>query len=166
MDFENAASGCSCFGPVANWRSYSVQAAAVLKNGDVMTWNRSAIVETDDQETQMVTAWLKELSAVPVTEAPLPDPTYLWWKAELLRRWDAQQRVTKPIEVGEQVQMGVGLVAAAGLLVWLWRALPDLVTTTPTTSLTGASVTMGLALTVGLLAATAAVMVTNVIRRN
>ena len=143
-----------------------MQAAAALKNGDVMTWNRSANVETDDQETQMVTAWLKELSAVPVTEAPLPDPTYLWWKAELLRRWDAQQRVIKPIEVGEQVQMGVGLVAAAGLLVWLWRALPDLVTTTPTTSLTGASVTMGLAFTVVLLAATAAVMVTNVIRRN
>ena len=113
----------------------------------------------------MVTAWLKELSALPVTEAPLPDSTYLWWKAELLRRWDAQQRVTKPIEVGEQVQMGVGLVAAGGLLVWLWRALPDL-ETTPTTSLTSASVTMGLAFTAVLLAATAAVMVGNVLRRN
>src|SRR5215813_14329969 len=124
-----------------------------------MMWNRSANLETDVQETQMVTAWLKELSAHPVTEAPLPDPTYLWWKAELLRRWDTQQRVTKPIEVGEQVQMGVGLVAAAGLLVWLWRALSDVVTTTPTTSLTAASVTIGLAFTSMLLVATAAVMV-------
>ena len=114
----------------------------------------------------MVTAWLKELSAVPVTEAPLPDPTYLWWKAELLRRWDAQQRVTAPIEIGEQVQMGLGLIAAAGLLVWLWRSFPDLVTTAPTTSLTGASVTLGLAFTAVLLAATAAVMVRNVIQRN
>src|SRR5262245_61921058 len=131
-----------------------------------MTWNQSANVETDDQETRMVMAWLKELSAVPVTEAPLPDPTYLWWKAELLRRWDAQQRATKPIEVGEQVQMGLGLVAAAGLLVWLWRSLSDLVTTTSTTSLTGASVTMGLAFTAMLLAAATAVMVRNVIRRN
>ena len=141
-------------------------AAAALKNGDVMTWNRFANVEPDDQETQMVTAFLKELSALPVTEAPLPDPTYLWWKAELLRRWDAQQRVTKPIEVGEQVQMGVGLVAAAGLLIWLWRSLPDVVTKTPTTSLTGASVTIGLAFTAMLLAATAVVMVRNVFRRN
>jgi hypothetical protein len=143
-----------------------VQAAAVLKNRNVMTWNRSASAETDEQEVQMVTAFLKDLSTFPVTEAPLPDPTYLWWKAELLRRWDAQQRVTKPIEVGEQVQMGVGLIAAAGLLIWLWRSLPDVVTTTPTTSLAGASVTMGLAFTAVLLAATAAVMVTNVIRRN
>jgi hypothetical protein len=131
-----------------------------------MTWNRLANLETDDQEAQMVTAFLRELAAHPVTDAPLPDPTYLWWKAELLRRWDTQQRVTKPIEVGEQVQMGVGLVAAAGLLVWLWRALPEVVTTTPTTSLSGASVTMGLAFTAVLLAATAAVMVRNVIRRN
>src|SRR5262245_20121915 len=131
-----------------------------------MTWNRSANAEIDARETQMVTAWLKELSAVPVTEAPLPDPTYLWWKAELLRRWDAQQRVTAPIEIGEQVQMGLGLVAAAGLLVWLWRSFPDLVTTAPTTSLTGASVTLGLAFTAVLLAATAAVMVRNVIQRN
>jgi len=143
-----------------------VPAAAALKNGDVMTWNRSANAEIDARETQMVTAWLKELSAVPVTEAPLPDPTYLWWKAELLRRWDAQQRVTAPIEIGEQVQMGLGLIAAAGLLVWLWRSFPDLVTTAPTTSLTGASVTLGLAFTAVLLAATAAVMVRNVIQRN
>jgi hypothetical protein len=131
-----------------------------------MTWNRFANVETDDHEAKMVTAFLKELSAHPVTEAPLPDPTYLWWKAELLRRWDAQQRVTKPIEVGEQVQMGVALVAAAGLLIWLWRSLPDVVTNTPTTSMTGASVTIGLAFTAMLLAATAVVMVSNVIRRN
>src|SRR5262245_60833298 len=130
-----------------------------------MTWNRSANAEIDARETQMVTAWLKELSGVPVTEAPLPDPTYLWWKAELLRRWDAQQRVTAPIEIGEQVQMGLGLVAAAGLLVWLWRSLSGLVTTS-TTSLSGASVTLGLVFTAVLLAATAAVMVRNVIQRN
>jgi hypothetical protein len=139
--------------------------AAALKNGDIMMWNRSANLEAVDQETQMVTAWLKELSALPVTEAPLPDPTYLWWKAELLRRWDAQQRVTAPIEIGEQVQMGLGLIAAAGLLFWLWRSVPGLMTTS-TTSLTGASVTWGLAFTAVLLAATAAVMVRNVIQRD
>ena len=156
---------CSCIGPVANWRSCFVQAAAARNNGDVMAWNRLANLETDDQEAQMVTAFLKALSAHPVTDAPLPDPTYLWWKAELLRRWDTQQRVTRPIEVGEQVQMGVGLVAAAGLLIWLWRSLSGLVTTS-TTSLSGASVTLGLVFTAVLLAATAAVMVRNVIQRN
>jgi len=109
---------------------------------------------------------MRELAAIPVTEAPLPDPTYLWWKAELLRRWDAQQKATAPLEVGEQVQMGVGVVAAAGLLMWLWRSLPEVVTPSAMTSLTGASVTMGLGFTVVLLTATAAVMVRNVFRRD
>ena len=130
-----------------------------------MMWNRSSNSDTENQETLAVTAWMKELAALPVSEAPLPDPTYLWWKAELLRRWDAQQKATEPIEVGEQVQMGVGLVAAAGLLVWVWRMLlPGLATATSTASLTGTSLTMGLALTAVLLAGTAAVMVRNVIR--
>ena len=131
-----------------------------------MTWNRAANRENDDQETARVTAWMRELAAIPVTEAPLPDPTYLWWKAELLRRWDAQQKATAPLEVGEQVQMGVGVVAAAGLLMWLWHSLPDVATTATMTSLTGASVTMGLGLTAVLLAAMAAVMVRNVFRRD
>jgi hypothetical protein len=131
-----------------------------------MTWNRAANRENDDQETARVTAWMRELAAIPVTEAPLPDPTYLWWKAELLRRWDAQQKATAPLEVGEQVQMGVGVVAAAGLLMWLWRSLPEVVTPSAMTSLTGASVTMGLGFTVVLLTATAAVMVRNVFRRD
>ena len=128
-----------------------------------MTWNQFSNDETD-QETRAVMAWMKELAALPVSDAPFPDPTYLWWKAELLRRWDAQQRATAPIELGEHVQVGVGLVAAAGLLVWLWRALPHIATTTATTSLTGVSLTMGLALTAVLLAATAVVMVRSVIQ--
>lgn len=128
-----------------------------------MTWKRLSNGD-DDQETAAVTAWMKELAALPVSEAPLPDPTYLWWKAELLRRWDAQQKATEPIEVGEQVQMGVGLVAAAGLLVWLWRTLPGIATTTGAASVTGTSLTLGLGVTAALLAATAAVMVRNVIR--
>ena len=127
-----------------------------------MMWNRSSDIEADDREMLAVTSWMKELASLPVNEGPLPDPTYLWWKAELLRRWDAQQKATGPIEVGEQVQVGVGLVAAAGLLVWLWRTMPGIATT----STTGTSLTMGLAFTGLLLAATAAVMVRDLIRRS
>ena len=88
---------------------------------------------------------MKELASLPVSDGPLPDPTYLWLKAELLRRWDAQQKATAPIEVGEQVQAGIGLVAATGLLVWLWRTVPG-ITMTSTASMTSmTSLTMGLA---------------------
>lgn len=117
------------------------------------------------QETMAVATWMQELASAPVGNGPLPDPTYLWWKAELLRRWDAQQRAAAPIEVGEQVQVGVGLVAAAALLVWLWRNLPGLgPSATSLTMVT--SLTMIMILSGALLAATAAVMVRDLMRGN
>jgi hypothetical protein len=103
---------------------------------------------------------MKELASLPVSEEPLPDPTYLWWKGELLRRWDAQEKATALIEVGEQVQVGLSLVAAAGLVVWLWRTLPGIATS----SAAGTSLTLGLILSAVLLAATAAVTVRDWIR--
>jgi hypothetical protein len=126
----------------------------------VMKWKRSSDGEAEDRETPAVTAWMKELASLPVSEEPLPDPTYLWWKGELLRRWDAQQKATALIEVGEQVQVGVSLVAATGLLVWLWRTLPGIATT----SAAGTSLTLGLIFSAALLAATAAVTVRDWIR--
>src|SRR5262245_14286931 len=126
-------------------------------------WNRASESNGDDREAQVVATWMTDLAALPVTNAPLPDPTYLWWKAELLRRWDAQQRATQPIEVGEQVEVGVGLAAATGLLIWLWRTLPGL-TLASATTLPGASLVTGLTVSAVLLAVTAGLMVRNLVR--
>jgi len=54
-----------------------------------------------------------------------PSASYLWWKAELLRRWDDQARAEEPVEIGERIGVGIGLVGAAALLVWLWRQLAN-----------------------------------------
>ena len=116
---------------------------------------------TDERDDELVAAWMREFASLPVHGSSLPDPAYIWWKAELLRRWDGQQRAAAPLEVGEHVQVGVGLVAASALLVWLWRTLPDL--TTSATSLTPLAVAMILS---GVpLAATAIVIVRNLVRR-
>jgi hypothetical protein len=115
------------------------------------------------QETIAVAKWMQQLASVPVVNRPLPDPAYLWWKAELLRRWDAEQRAAAPVEVGEQVQVGVGLAASAVLLVWLWRNLPDFSASpmSPTTI----PLQVVIILSGALLAAMAALMVRNLIRR-
>ena len=44
----------------------------------------------------------------------------------MLRRWDAQRQAVTPIDVGEQIQVGVGLVGATALLAWLWSRLDTL----------------------------------------
>jgi hypothetical protein len=79
------------------------------------------------QETVRVAVAMRRLAALPVSDRPLPAAAYIWWKAELLRQWDAQQRIVRPIEVGERVGVGVGIGGATALLIWLWRQLvtPD-----------------------------------------
>ena len=78
------------------------------------------------QETLAVGAWMQQLATASISSAPLPDPQYLWWKAELLRRWRAEQRATSAIDTGEQMQVGLGLAAAGGLLLWMWHSLSTL----------------------------------------
>jgi len=82
-----------------------------------------------------VRAWMRDLAAVPIIERPLPDAHLLWWKAELLKRWDTQRQAVAPIEHAEPVHIGVGVAGAGVLLAWLWRSGP-----TPTNTLIFATV--------------------------
>ncbi len=75
-------------------------------------------------DSQEVAAWMEQFAHTPLDVPPLADPSLLWWKAQLLRRWDAERRATQPIEVGEQVQVGIGAGGALLILGWLWRILP------------------------------------------
>ena len=78
------------------------------------------------RETLELAVWMRELAAVPLNAPALPDATYLWWKAQVLRRWDADRQAVVPLDVGEHVQVGIGLGGAVLLLVWLWRQLDPL----------------------------------------
>jgi hypothetical protein len=40
----------------------------------------------------------------------------LWWKAQLLRRWDAERRAQLPLDLMQPVEIAAGLAAAAFLL--------------------------------------------------
>lgn len=80
---------------------------------------------TADEE-RAVAAFMARLATVPTPETDLQrGPGALWWKAQLLRRWNDQQRAARPLAVMAPVQLGASLVAAA--LVFLW-ALPSLTT--------------------------------------
>jgi hypothetical protein len=81
---------------------------------------------TDERDDDMIVAWMRQFAALPIETSSLPDPAYLWWKAQLLRRWDAQRTVVAPLDVGERVQVATGLVGAAILLALLWSSLPTL----------------------------------------
>ena len=55
------------------------------------------------------------------SDATLPEPGRVWWRARLLARREAEARATRPIAVWERFASATGLVAAAGVA---WRFWP------------------------------------------
>jgi hypothetical protein len=78
---------------------------------------------TPDEE-RAIASFMTRLAAAPTPETSVAaGPGTIWWKAQLLRRWDEQRQAVRPLAVMEPVQLVAGLTAAA--LVFLW-ALPSL----------------------------------------
>ena len=78
----------------------------------------NALDEEDD-----VPGWMRTLAAISEDAGPLPDARELWWKAELLARWDAQRRAVAPLERAEPITLGIGLAGAAVLVALLWKSV-------------------------------------------
>jgi len=79
----------------------------------------------DPESERRLAEWMQTLAAEPIALPPAATATEIWQKAELLRRWDAHRKAAAPIEMGERAQVGIGLVGALVLLVWVSRQLPS-----------------------------------------
>ena len=78
---------------------------------------------TDDEE-RAIAAFMRRVAAEVVAEhRQLPDLYVLWWKAELLRRWEAERRASAPLDIVEPAQWAAGLVAAGLALAWVLPSL-------------------------------------------
>jgi hypothetical protein len=73
---------------------------------------------TDDEErdlsrfmSTLATDTLARVQALPGAEA-------VWIKAQLVRRWEAERRIERPLDTMQSIHVGLGLVAAVVLLVW------------------------------------------------
>jgi predicted anti-sigma-YlaC factor YlaD len=71
--------------------------------------------------------FLRGLAAAPVGSHPLPDPAVIWWKAQLLRRWQAERAASAPIERMRWIELAAGFASLAVFLVWQWQGLVNLV---------------------------------------
>ena len=74
------------------------------------------------EEERGVAAFMERVAALPVGGA-VPDAMQLWWKAQLLRRWDAERQAQLPLDLMQPIEIAGGLVAAALLL---YLSLPRL----------------------------------------
>ncbi len=73
--------------------------------------------ELSSDDERALEAFMSQVAALPVAVS-LRDPTPLWWKAQLVKRWDAERHAQVPLDVMERVEIVAGLAAAAALLVW------------------------------------------------
>ena len=71
------------------------------------------------QEDPIVAAFMDRLRTAPLHASPrMPGADVLWLKARLIRQWDAQRKVRRPLEVMEPVELAAGVMAAGLLLAW------------------------------------------------
>lgn len=72
--------------------------------------------ELNEEDERAIAAFMARVAALPA--AVVPDAMPLWWKAQLLRRWDAERRAQLPLDVIQPFEIAAGLGAAAFLLYW------------------------------------------------
>ena len=59
--------------------------------------------EWTEEDERTVTAFMSRVAEVPAPARAL-DPMHLWWKAQLLRRWDARiggREIVKPLAAAQ-----------------------------------------------------------------
>lgn len=70
-------------------------------------------------EEQMLRVFMQRLQSAPLPDsARMPDAHVLRLKARLVRHWEAQHRVRRPVDLMEPIEMAAGAAAALLLLFW------------------------------------------------
>lgn len=70
------------------------------------------------REAADVATFLMRMATTPDPHR-LPEASRVWFRAQLVRRWDAERRATKPIETMHRAERGLLLVGLI-VLVWMW----------------------------------------------
>ena len=75
-------------------------------------------LELGDEDDRALEAFMTRVRDLPVPGGA-GEPMRVWWKAQLVRRWDAERRAQAPLEAMERVEIIAGLAAAGVLLFWV-----------------------------------------------
>ena len=80
---------------------------------------------TSPEDERLVSAAMDRL-AQDTPSSRLPDPSVIWWKAQLLRRREAERQATAPIDVGERFHVGAAVLGVVALVAGIWDHVPAL----------------------------------------
>ena len=76
--------------------------------------------DLDQDDERAIASFMSRVATlqIPDRESRIPDAASLWCKATLLRKWDAERRAQRPLDVMLPIEIAGGLVAAGLLLYW------------------------------------------------
>jgi hypothetical protein len=77
-------------------------------------------VDLGEEDERAIAAFMSRVAniRIPDPESRIPDGGQLWWKAQLLKKWEAERRAQWPLDVMQPIEIAGGLVAAGLLLYW------------------------------------------------
>jgi hypothetical protein len=77
-------------------------------------------LDLGEDDERAIAAFMSRVAnlRIPDPGSRIPDSDQLWWKAQLLKKWDAERRAQWPLDVMQRIEIAGGLVAAGLLLYW------------------------------------------------
>jgi hypothetical protein len=73
--------------------------------------------DLDEGDERAVAAFMSRVASLPATSG-VQDPARLWWRAQLLKKWEAERRAQRPLDVMHPIEIAGGLAAAGLMLYW------------------------------------------------
>jgi predicted anti-sigma-YlaC factor YlaD len=114
------------FDRICDHQPSMLEAAAAGRETDPATAEHLAACPTCREAIEAV-CWMRKMADTNAESRPLPDPDVIWWKAQLLRRWEAERRAVAPIERMHKAELYAGLACLAGFVIWQWSGLTRVV---------------------------------------
>ena len=76
--------------------------------------------DLDQDDERAIASFMSRVAnlRIPDPDSRIPDPASLWCKAALLRKWEAERRARRPLDIMLPIEIAGGLVAAGLLLYW------------------------------------------------
>lgn len=75
------------------------------------------------REIVQVSESLRVLGDTTAERPALPDPVSLWWKAQLLQRWDSERRAATPLDRMQEAELLAGVGGLVLFIRWIWPNL-------------------------------------------
>ena len=75
------------------------------------------------REIVLASRWMQALAQFPESDAALPEPGVVWWRAQLIEKQAAAERSQKPLEWVENFTAAVIAIAVAGGFAWGWSQI-------------------------------------------